>query len=310
MKNKKLNKKVILLSSTLLLLTIPSVVIGNIFSDKLLLPSRDSFSDGFENYSKNQNYDGEYYLSQNVKSFDITSEDGYKLYVEYLECPTESNKTIYFLHGYGATRAQAIWFLQKYHELGFNVVMYDQIGSGESGGTYSTMGVKESRDLHTVKNYIETIYGNSEEIALHGISMGASTSIYYGEMYGGIDYIIADCGYSSMNDIVIYQYKKQYNLPNFPMIPLANIGLKLKANYTLQDVDCIKSVSSENYDNVKLLIIHGEKDDYTPVDMAYELQNATIGDSQLEIFKDAKHADCYQSDPQRYENLMEMFLSN
>ncbi len=307
MKKKIINKKTILLS-VLVLLTGASIIIGNVFSDELLKPQSESFNNAFNRYSENINYDKEYYLSQNINSFEIPSEDGYKIYGEYLKCPTKSNKTVYFLHGYSSNRAQAVWFLEKYHELGFNVVMYDHVASGESGGEYSTMGVKESRDLKVVKDYIENIYGVSEEVALHGISMGASTAIYYGEKYGAIDYIIADCGYSTMKGIVNYQYKQQFDLPSFPFINLANIGLKLKGGYTLEDVNCLNSIKHENFNDIKTLIIHGDKDTFTPVSMAYELQEAAIGYSQLEIFENAEHADCYQSNPERYENLMEHFF--
>ncbi len=308
MKNKIINKKALIISSALLILVIPSIIIGNVFSNELLLPERATFEDGFNTYSKNINYDNEYYLKQSIESHNILSEDGYDLYAEYLKCPTESNKTIYYLHGYGVTRAQAIWFLEKYHELGYNVVMYDQIASGKSGGKYSTMGVKESRDLKTVKDYIENTYGKSEKVALHGISMGASTAIYYAEKYGDIDYILADCGYSTMKDIVIHQYKQQFNLPNFPFINLANIGLKMKANYTLNDVDCLQSIASDELNNVDIVIIHGAQDNFTPVHMAYDLQQASTGNSKLEIFENADHADCYQSEPQRYERIMEQLL--
>ncbi len=310
MKNKIINKKGIIISAALLVLIIPSIVIGDVFSNQLLLPERDTFEKGFNTYGKNKNYDREYYLNQKVDTHNVLSEDGYDLYVEYLKCPTQSKKTIYYLHGYGVTRAQAVWFLEKYHELGYNVVMYDQIASGKSGGKYSTMGVKESRDLKTVKDYIENTYGKSEKVALHGISMGASTAIYYGEKYGGIDYIIADCGYSNMKDIVIYQYKQQFNLPNFPFINLANIGLKIKANYRLEDVNCIESIASNNFKDINVLIIHGEKDNFTPVHMAYELQEASVGNSKLEIFENAHHAECYQSETERYEKLMEKLLTS
>ncbi len=311
MKNKIKNKtKIIVTSSIALVLTTASAIMSNIISSKLLMPRRDTFKEGLDKYGKNPIYNSKYYLQQNANVFKIPSNENYDLHVEYLKCPTKSNKTIYYLHGYGSTRAQAIWFLEKYHNLGFNVVIYDHIGSGDSGGTYSTLGVKECRDLKTVKNYIELKYGKSEIVALHGISMGASTAMYYGELYGDVDYIIADCGFSTMKDIVTHQLKVKFKLPKFPFIPLANIGVKLKAGYTLNKVNCIKSISSENFKKIKLLIVHGSEDAYTPKEMAYKLYEMAIGITELEIFEGAKHSDCYQSNPTRYEKLMADFLSS
>ncbi len=292
------------------LLSATGLTIADIFSKELLKPKRSTFDDDFYRYIKNLNYNSSFYLTSKADSFFIKSEDNYNLYIEYFKAPNKSKKTIYFLHGYSTTRAQSLWFLEMYHNLGFNVVIYDQIASGESGGCYSTMGVKESRDLKTIVDYIKKTYGESEITVLHGISMGASTAIYYGEKYGEIDYIIADCGYSSMRNIVLYQFKQQFNLPTFPFIPLTNLGLKFKANYTLNNINCLKSVASNNFNNIKLLIIHGKEDIFTPVSMAYNLYDASIGYCQLKIFENAGHANCYELNPIDYKEIVTDFLLN
>ncbi len=313
-KREKSNKlKIILITTIISLLTIACIIIGDIFSDELLSPGRSTFEDKFNIYSENPNYDGEYYLNAERIPFEVTSTHGYNISGEYIPNPTPSSKNIYFIHGYGVNRAQALWFLETYHELGFNVVIYDQVGSGESGGDYATMGVNESDDLQSVRLYTETTYGTPTETALHGISLGASTAMYYNEIYGDVspvNYILADCGYSNMKEEVIYQYHQQFDLPNFPFINLANIGLKLKADYTLNDVNCLKSVASDNYKNTKLLIIHGGDDIFTPTKMAYDLDAAAKYDHQLEIFEGVGHARSYESDPERYTTLMaELFNS-
>ncbi len=302
-KNKLINLGIVLSG-----LSIVSVIVGNEISNKLLKPKKKSFKEWFDVNSEKEHYDEKYYLNASREAFKVVSEDNYEIFGEYIACPVESDKTIYYLHGYGVNRAESIWFLKAYHDCGYNVVIYDHIGSGDSGGDYSTMGVKESRDLYTVKQFIEKRYGKSVKTALHGMSMGASTAMYYGELYGDVDCIIADCGYSNMNDIVVHQFKEQFNLPKFPFVNLANIGLKLKAGYTLKDVNCLKSVSSGNYKNIKLLIIHGGDDEFTPVKMAYELDKACIGEHYLEIIEGAKHANSYKTNPKKYEELMKKVL--
>ncbi len=290
------------------------VIIGNTFSNQLLLPGRSYFDDYFKSYSTKDYYDSSEYEMCTKSPFEVKTEDGYILRGEFLtptyygEGEPVNDKIVYYLHGYSSNRAQGVWFLQEYFDLGYSVVLYDHVASGDSGGKYSTMGVNESRDLQLVREYIETTYGTPEVTTLHGISMGASTAMYYGELYGNVDYIIADCGYSNMKEEVIYQFQEQFNYPNFPFINLANIGLRLKAGYTLDDVNCLKSVASDNYKDIKLLIIHGEADKFTPVKMAYDLDAAAIGEHQLEIFEGVEHARSYEDDPKRYSMLMTQFL--
>ncbi len=290
-------------------------VIGNVFSNQLLLPGRSTFDDYFNANSSNDYYDASEYEMCTKTPFEVESPEGYIIRGEFLtptyygEAEPATDKIVYYLHGYSSNRAQGIWFLQEYFDLGYSVVLYDHVGSGDSGGEYSTMGVNESRDLQLVREYIEKEYGTPGITTLHGISMGASTAMYYGEKYGGVDYIIADCGYSNMKEEVIYQFQEQFNFPNFPFINLANIGLKLKAGYTLEDVNCLKSVASENFKDIKLLIIHGDADKFTPVKMAYDLDAAAIGEHQLEIFEGVDHAASYQAYPKRYGMLMSNFLN-
>ncbi len=308
-KNTKPSKLKFIIPTTIIaFLTIACIIIGDVFSDNLLSPGRSTFEDKFKIYNENPNYDGEYYLNAEKVPFDVTSTHGYNISGEYLPNPNQTTtKNIYFIHGYGVNRAQALWFVETYHALGFNVVIYDQVGSGESGGDYATMGVNEADDLQAVRLFTEETYGTPEKTALHGISLGASTAMYYNEVYGDIspvDYILADCGYSNMKDEVIYQYQEQFDLPNFPFVNLANIGLQLKAGYTLKDVNCLKSVASDNYKNTKLLIIHGGNDTFTPTQMAYDLDAAAKYDHKLEIFDGVGHAKSYETDPERYTTLM------
>ncbi len=308
------NKRFILPATISVALIASCVLIGNIFSNELLLPGRTYFEDYYNLNSLNEYYDSPDYEVCKKEPFEVISEDGYILRGEFLT-PTyygsyepNNDKIIYYLHGYGSNRAQGLWFLEEYFNLGYSVVLYDHVASGDSDGEYVTMGVNESRDLQSVREYIENTYGTPEVTALHGISMGASTAMYYGELYGNVDYIIADCGYSTMKDEVIFQFKQQFNYPNFPFINLANIGLKLKAGYSLDDVNCLESVASENYEDIKLLIVHGDADAYTPVEMAYDLAEAAIGDCQLEIFPNADHAESYQTNPTRYSKMLYHFL--
>ncbi len=300
--------------SLIILLLVGCVIIGHIFSNQLLLPGRTTFDDYFNQNSSNEYYDTSEYEMCNKEPFEVESADGYIIRGEFLtptyygEAEPTTDKIVYYLHGYGSNRAQGVLFLQEYFDLGYSVVLYDHVNSGDSGGKYSTMGVNESKDLDQVISYIENTYGVPEVTTLHGISMGASTAMYYGEQYGGVDYIIADCGYSNMREEVIYQFQQQFDYPNFPFINLADIGLKLKAGYTLDDVNCLKSVASENYNDIKLLIIHGDSDNFTPVTMAYDLEAVALGETQLEIFEGAAHAKSYQSNPKRYATLMSKFL--
>ncbi len=56
--------------------------------------------------------------------------------------------------------------------------LFDCSGSGNSDGSYVTLGLKEARDLDSVVNFLVKDK-KIEEIALWGRSMGASTALIY-----------------------------------------------------------------------------------------------------------------------------------
>ncbi|WP_143805201.1 alpha/beta hydrolase, partial [Oenococcus oeni] len=84
-------------------------------------------------------------------------------------------------------------------EMGFNVLLPDDRGHGQSMGEYISFGWLDRLDyLQWLKKIIKRV-GPKSEILLFGVSMGASTV----EMLSGEDLpsqvkcVIADCGYSS-----------------------------------------------------------------------------------------------------------------
>lgn len=65
-------------------------------------------------------------------------------------------------------------FAKQYYKAGFNILMPDLRGHGDSEGQYTTMGYYESVD---VIDWIKEIIKKDPDalIVLHGISMGAAT---------------------------------------------------------------------------------------------------------------------------------------
>jgi len=230
-----------------------------------------------------------------------------RMVAEYIPAETPSDKTVIISHGYKGNGETMANFAQMYHRLGFNVLLPDDRGHGESAGRYISFGWLDRLDyLQWIQQVIDR--SNADvKILMFGVSMGGATM----EMLAGeslppqVKAIIADCGYSSIEAELTYLLKRQFHLPKYPIEPLVSTISKRRLGYYLGDVTATEQLKKNKR---PILFIHGEKDVYVPVGMAYENYAATHAPKQLWIVKNASHAESFWINPTRYQQHVEEFL--
>ncbi len=105
----------------------------------------------------------------------VVSYDGLTLYGEYYD--RGSRRTAILFHGLGAEiytnfSSQARFFVEH----GFNVLLICHRAHGKSGGHWTTIGLREQKDVLSWTQWAED--HGSEQILLYGLSMGASAIAY------------------------------------------------------------------------------------------------------------------------------------
>ncbi|KRO04007.1 alpha beta hydrolase [Levilactobacillus paucivorans] len=230
-----------------------------------------------------------------------------RMVAEYIPAETPSDKTVIISHGYKGNGETMANFAQMYHQLGFNVLLPDDRGHGESAGKYISFGWLDRLDyLQWIQQVIDRADANVK-ILLFGVSMGGATM----EMLSGetlpaqVKAIIADCGYSSIEAELTYLLKRQFHLPKYPIEPLVSTISKRRLGYYLGDVTATDQLKKNKR---PILFIHGEQDVYVPVGMAYENYAATHAPKQLWIVRNASHAESFWINPDRYRTHVTEFL--
>jgi len=230
-----------------------------------------------------------------------------RMVAEYIPAETPSDRTVIISHGYKGNGETMANFAQMYHRLGFNVLLPDDRGHGESAGKYISFGWLDRLDY---LQWIQQVIDRSDrdvKILMFGVSMGGATM----EMLSGetlppqVKAIIADCGYSSIEAELTYLLKRQFHLPKYPIEPLVSTISKRRLGYYLGDVTATDQLKKNKR---PILFIHGEKDVYVPVGMAYENYAATHAAKQLWIVKNASHAESFWINPARYQAHVKEFL--
>ena len=143
----------------------------------------------------------------------ITTIDGIRLHGFYVKASVPTRQTAVIVHGYtdNAIRMMMIGYMYN-QDLGFNILLPDLRYSGLSEGNHLQMGWFDRKDVAQWINLLPTLFGDSIEVVVHGISMGAATTM----MLAGdpqpeyIKCFVEDCGYTSVWDEFKNELKEQF----------------------------------------------------------------------------------------------------
>lgn len=177
--------------------------------------------------------------------------------------------------------------------------------SGESEGTYLGLGFLDKQDY---KSWIATIVrklGEGSKIILHGISYGATavTSLA-SETLPNVKCIIAEGGYSNLEELISYKLNNENKLPAFPIVNAMDVVSKIKQNYNISNVDILKNVSNSN---ISILYIHSSEDNFIPEYMAYKLFENTSSEKDLWIVEGNKHNTIFIENNEEYKAKIKEF---
>lgn len=242
-----------------------------------------------------------------AKQYSITSYDGLKLVADYYEQEINAGMYCIFLHGYKKKKEDIRLFAKHYYELGYNVLTPDMRSHGESEGEYIGMGYLDKDDL---KQWIDFIIEKDPEaqIALHGLSMGASTIMMASgeDLPENVKVMVEDSGYSGVWEEFADKLKSVYGLPEFPMLYGANIISGMKAGYYFSDGDAVAPLRKND---VPMLFIHGDKDDYNPFYMLDIVYEANASEKKKLVIPGARHVMGVHVDAETYWNTVDDFLN-
>ncbi len=199
-------------------------------------------------------------------------------------------RTAIVIHGWRDCAVKFFWLARIYeHELGYNVLMPELHGCGESEGDAIQMGWKDRLDvLHWMKTF------QTDTMVVHGVSMGAATTMKLSgeEALPQIKDLrfVEDCGYTSVWDEFAGQLKEQFGLPAFPLMYSTSLLCRLRYGWSFGEASALEQVKKCRY---PMLFIHGSSDTFVPTQMVYPLYEAKSGEKSLWVAEGADHAKSY-----------------
>ena len=199
----------------------------------------------------------------------LQSKDNLKLHAYQIKQEEPYTKWAIVCHGYTGKASAMAGYAKRFYEQGFNVLLPDARGHGDSEGAYIGMGWPDRLDI---VDWIDTIVKQdpNSQIALYGVSMGAATVMMVSgeELPPNVKVVVEDCGYTSAKEEFTYQLKQLYNIPAFPLIPFSSLVTKMRAGYFLGEANALSQIEKSI---TPTLFIHGDKDTFVPSYMLEEL---------------------------------------
>ena len=250
-----------------------------------------------------EHYDISWYDGLEKTDYTVQSYDGYVLHAQFLKNPAGGTRYVLISHGYTDNHIGSLKYVQTYFSLGFNVILYDLRGHGSNEKTFCTYSIRESRDLDVMIKDCRARYPDAAVFGIHGESLGGATSIAVLKYKPDIDFVVEDCGFSEITT-VMQRGLRSFHLPA-AMVHVASLISKLRYGYYYHEMRPIDSLRDNE---IPILFLHGEKDDFILPFHAADMQKATKGYSEIHIIPEATHAASVLTAPEEYKGFIESFL--
>src|SRR5580658_2356439 len=219
----------------------------------------------------------------------IVTQDGVPIDAAHL--PGDSDLGIVLAHGFTLNwQRPAVWGVATRLNKFGGVVTFDFRGHGRSGGV-STVGDKEIKDVDVAVGYAREL--GYRRIATVGFSMGGSVVLRHAGLLGGVDAVVS-----------ISSPGKWYFRGTRPM-RLVHLAIENRAGRLITRKMLNTRISGGKWDPVPLapdesaalispvplLVVHGDRDGYFPVDHAQRIFDAAEEPKELWIVPGFGHAE-------------------
>ena len=244
------------------------------------------------------------YDSYEKEEYTVKGYKDYELHVTLVKNSVETDKYVIISHGFKSNRYGAVKYVDTYMNLGFNCIIYDLRDHGENEKTALSLGQFESEDLEKLIEDSYSRYGNIK-LGLHGESMGAATSLMVLAKKPKVDFVVADCGFSNLYDLL----HAAYDVAKVgTVLPSVNLAMKLRYGYDMKKTSPKDALVGNE---VPICFIHGEADTFILPENSQVNKAATAGYSELHLVPNAAHAQSREVlGEAEYRGIIGDFLNN
>jgi pimeloyl-ACP methyl ester carboxylesterase len=243
-------------------------------------------------------------VSASATPWSVRTSDGLTLRGWY--CPTPRRRhLIVLVHGMGGAWPEMAALGHDLHRSGYDVLLFDLRGHGESDPSRLYLGRRERGDLRAVLDWALRRGFPPDRIGWLGYSMGAATLVMEAAHNPRIHTAVLDSPYGDLPELLRTQLARHSHLPSW-----FNPGILGAAHlvFGVRTDDLVPIRAARHWGLRPLLVIHGENDTIVPVDQARLLARAAGPLCQAVTFPGVDHVQAYEHDPRRYLAAVDSFF--
>lgn len=195
--------------------------------------------------------------------------------------------TLIICHGLGANRSDFTELAAGLSRGGYNILLFDFRGHGESDRKASSFGYLEQNDLIGALKYVKSREGvDRKRIGVYGFSMGGAVAILVASKTDEIKAVISDSSYTSLREQGKGLFKDSF-LPSFLFLPPLIWMYEVVFHVDADEMSPVSAVSKMSPRGV--MVIGGGADEQMPSSDAMRLFAAANEPKELWLIPGAVH---------------------
>lgn len=181
---------------------------------------------------------------------------------------------------------------------GYGVLIFDWRAHGRSDGRVVTLGVRERDDLRAALDWLAA--RGVQRIGLLGLSMGGAAAIGVAADDERVAAVVTDSAFAQVDTVIVGGLRERYvrNRLARPLAWLVLLGMGWQAGSSMSSADPLRVVS--RVAPRALLLIHGARDPYVPMDSIFRLYRTAGAPKELWVVPEAAHREAATLRPQEY----------
>ncbi len=234
---------------------------------------------------------------------------GWLIEQERLEDPRDE-LTVILVHGLNSNRAgdNSLKLARRLFDRGFNVLLFDIRGHGESDGDRLSAGYFERWDVLGAYDFLVHRGASPGKVGLVGWSLGGATALLAAAEEPALRAVVADSSFADVHDLIAQETARATVFPQW-IVPVFIPGMKVVSRVLYGiDVGAVVPEKAAGTLGYPILVIHGGEDSRVPAEQSVRIHTAASVGSELWLVHGSEHADAVIDAPDEYVERVDAYF--
>lgn len=219
--------------------------------------------------------------------------------------------TVIVVHGLNSNRTgdNALALTRRLFDLGYNVLLFDMRGHGESDGEQVSAGYFEKWDVLGAYDFLVERGVPSASMGVLGNSMGGATALLAAAGEPALRAVAVDSAFAHVRDMIAQETARTTLFPKW-VVPAFIPGMELMSDVLYGiDVGAVAPEQAAAALGYPILVVHGDADSRIPVEQGVRIHASAHEGSELWLVPGSDHVDAFLDAPHEYVERVDAYFN-